>query len=133
MIVGLIQSNCVFWLHEGCIKMERVVALLKALKAHLKQLLLTIWGGVRAQRSRLERNCLRLEREEPDGFLEAIRSRSESCRELVREPKASCLGEQPRRRSEQPAHRRGQQAQERPEATLVRRCFPDACDALVMS
>ena len=45
VIAGLTRTNCLFRLHEGSIKKEELVDLLKALKTHLKQPLLVIWDG----------------------------------------------------------------------------------------
>ena len=58
VIAGLTRTNCLFRLHEGSIKKEEIVELLKALKAHLKQPLLVIWDGLKAHRSRLVREYL---------------------------------------------------------------------------
>lgn len=55
VIAGLTRSNCLFRLHEGSIRREEIVAFLKALQAHLRQPLLVIWDGLRANRSHLVR------------------------------------------------------------------------------
>jgi transposase len=53
VIAGLSRTNCLFRLHEGSIKKEQHVEVLKALRAHLKQPLLIIWDGLKAHRSKL--------------------------------------------------------------------------------
>ena len=58
LIAGLTRTHCLLRLHEGSIKKEEVVDFLKALKAHLKQPLLVIWDGLKAQRTRLVREYL---------------------------------------------------------------------------
>jgi transposase len=57
-IAGLTRTSCMFRLHEGSIKKEQHVEFLKALRAHLKQLLLIIWDGLKAHRSKLVRDYL---------------------------------------------------------------------------
>ena len=58
VIAGLTGTSCMFRLHEGSIKKEQHVELLKALRAHLKRPLLIIWDGLKAHRSRLVREYL---------------------------------------------------------------------------
>ena len=58
VIAGLSRTQCMFRLHEGSIKKEQRVEFLKALRAHLKQRLLIIWGGLKVHRSRLVREYL---------------------------------------------------------------------------
>jgi transposase len=57
VIAGLIRTNCLLRPHEGSMK-KKFVEFLKALKAHLKMLLMVIWDGLKAHRSRLVREYL---------------------------------------------------------------------------
>ena len=58
MIAGLSRANCLFRLHEGSIQKEQHVEVLKALRALLKQPLLIIGDGLKANRSKLVREYL---------------------------------------------------------------------------
>ena len=51
VITGLTRTHCLFRLHEGSIKKGELVEFLNALKTHLKQPLLVIWGGARTHHS----------------------------------------------------------------------------------
>lgn len=58
VIAGLTRTNYPLRLHSGAIKNKALVEFLKALKAHLKQPLLVIWGGLKAHRRRFVREYL---------------------------------------------------------------------------
>lgn len=58
VIVGFTRTSCLFRLHECSIKKEEIVEFLKALKAQLRQPLLVLWNGLKAQKSRLMRDYL---------------------------------------------------------------------------
>ena len=59
VIAGLTRLSCLFRFHEGSIKKEEIVEFLQALKGHRKWLLLiVVWDGLKAHRSKLVREYL---------------------------------------------------------------------------
>jgi transposase len=53
IIAGMHCSGVTFRLHDGAIRKEEVVELLKALNAHYRRKLLIVWDGAKPHRSRL--------------------------------------------------------------------------------
>jgi hypothetical protein len=94
VIAGLSRTQCMFRLHEGSIRKEQHVQILKALRAHFKQRLLIIWDGLKAHRGGLVRDYL----DSTDGdirmaFLPPLVARLESGGIPVGAADASCAGQ----------------------------------------